>query len=157
MARCWIFSSKNRENIRKAYERLVWGFWDRDLAKSEESKLVKNWRHFLRLYNNIATGDLVFFQIAKTGEIHAMGIVKDKYYDDQTLIWDSELERNTVLFPWRVFFYIVIYSEEPFTRYFIDLKNYVDGYGIGEVPLHEAKSILNEIEKKTHINMNIHT
>uniref|UniRef100_A0A7J3Z8R9 Uncharacterized protein n=1 Tax=Ignisphaera aggregans TaxID=334771 RepID=A0A7J3Z8R9_9CREN len=86
----------------------------------------------------------------------AKGVVKDKYYDDQTPIWDVELKKRTVVFPWRVSFYIVIYLEEPFTRIFTELKNYVDGYGIGEISPHEARAILSEIEKKTHININIH-
>ena len=160
MVTCWVFSSKNRENIRRASERLVWGFWDKDLMKSKKSefakKLAKNWRYFLRAYNRIVAGDIVFFQIAGAGEIHAIGVVKDKYYDDQTSIWDVELEKRTVVFPWRVSFYIVIYSEEPFTRIFTELKNYVDGYGIGGISPHEARAILSEIEKKTHININIH-
>jgi len=154
MVRCWIFSSKNKENIRVATERLVWGFWDRDLVKNERSKLVKNWRPFLRLYNSISSGDIVFFQIAQTGEIHALGIVRDKFYDDQTPIWDLEIGKRKVLFPWRVSFYVIIYSEEPFTRHFIEIKNYVDGYGIGEIPYHEAKRILNEIERRYHLNIN---
>jgi len=121
MVTCWVFSSKNRENIRRASERLVWGFWDKDLMKSKKSefakKLAKNWRYFLRAYNRIVAGDIVFFQIAGAGEIHAIGVVKDKYYDDQTPIWDVELEKRTVVFPWRVSFYIVIYSEEPLPTY----------------------------------------
>jgi len=43
--------------------------------KSEfAKKLAKNWRYFLRTYNRIATGDIVFFQIAGAGEIHAIGV-----------------------------------------------------------------------------------
>ena len=29
----WIFASKNLENIERAFERLMWGFWDRDVGK----------------------------------------------------------------------------------------------------------------------------
>jgi len=155
MVKCWIFSSKNKENIRRASERLLWGFWDRDLARSKESKLVKNWRQFLRLYNSIFNGDLVFFQIARTGEIHALGIVKDKHYDDQTPIWDLEFKNNRVLFPWGVSFYTIIYSEEPFAYHFTEIRNYIDGYGVGAIPYHEAKQLLNEFEKKYHLNVNI--
>lgn len=71
MVKCWVFSSRSKGNIRRAAKRLLWGFWDRDLARSKESKFVRNWRQFLRLYDNISNGDLVFFQIARTGEIHA--------------------------------------------------------------------------------------
>jgi len=156
MVKCWIFSSKNKENIRRASERLTWGFWDRDLAKRRESKLVKNWRSFLRHYNRISSGDLVFFQIAQSGEIHALGIVKGKHYDDQTPIWDLELRKKRVLFPWRVSFYIIMYSEEPFAQHFTEIKNYVDGYGIGEIPFHEAKQILSELKKKYPLNVNVY-
>jgi len=41
MVTCWVFSSKNRENIRRASERLVLGFWDKDLMKSKKSEFAK--------------------------------------------------------------------------------------------------------------------
>jgi len=97
VARCWIFASKSKKNIRRAYERLIWGFWDRDVARSSSSKLVRNWRSFLRLYNNISNGDIVFFQITETGDIHVVGIAKEKFYDDQTPIWDQEIEEKKFL------------------------------------------------------------
>lgn len=155
MVRCWIFSSKNRKNIHVAFERLVWGFWDRDLVRSTESKLVKNWRPFLRLYNSISSGDSVFFQIARTGEMHAVGVVRDKYYDDQTPIWDQEVKGNKVIFPWRVSFHVIIYSEEPFARLYTGVKNYVDGYGIGELPYHEAKHLLDKLGKEYPVKVNV--
>lgn len=46
MARCWIFTSRNKGNIRRAYERLIWGFWDGDVARSSSSKLVRNLEKF---------------------------------------------------------------------------------------------------------------
>jgi len=156
MVRCWVFSSRNKGNIRRAWERLLWGFWDRDLARGRGSKLARNWRHFLRLYNSISSGDLVFFQVARTGEIHALGIVRGKHYDDQTPIWDLEVKEKRVLFPWRVSFYIILYSEEPFARLFIELRNYVDGYGIGEVPHHEAERILSELGGEHHLSVNVY-
>lgn len=155
MVRCWIFSSRNKENIRRASERLLWGFWDKELVKGTKSKLVRNWRQFLRLYNNIYSGDIVFFQIVRTGEIHAIGIVKDRYYDDQTPVWDLELKNNKVLFPWRVSFYFMVYSEEPLAHLFAEIKNYIDGYGIGEISFHEAKELLNKLEGKYHLVVNV--
>jgi len=148
VARCWIFASKSKENIRRAYERLIWGFWDRDVARRSSSKLVRNWRSFLRLYNNISNGDIVFFQITETGDIHAVGIVKEKFYDDQTPIWDQEIKKKRVLFPWRISFYIIIYSEEPIAKLFTKIENYVDGYGIGELPHHEAQQIIKQLKEK---------
>jgi len=148
MVKCWVFSSRDKENIRRAYERLVWGFWDRDLAKSRRSKLFKNWRGFLRLYNSVSSGDVAFLQVARTGEIHAVGIVKERFYDDQTPVWDQELSRGKVLFPWRVSFYAIVYSEEPLERLFARLENYVDGYGVGELPHHEAERILRRLKDK---------
>jgi len=88
------------------------------------------------------------FQIAKTGEIHAIGIVKDKHYDDQTPVWPLELEEEKVLFPWRVEFIFIFFSKEPITKLNIKKHNYVDGYGIGEVEIHEAQSVLRVLEEK---------
>jgi len=155
MVKCWVFSLRSKGNIHKAAERLLWGFWDRNLVRSRESKLVRNWRHFLRLYNTISNGDIVFFQMARTWEVHALGIVKGNHYDDQTPILDLEFKNNRVLFPWRVSFFTIIYSEEPFARHFTEIRNYIDGYGGGEIPYHEAKQLLNEFEKKYHLNVNI--
>lgn len=156
MVNCWVFSSKNRENIRVASERLVWGFWDKSSARKDKaSKLVRNWRMFIRLYNRISQGDLAFFQVVGTGEIHALGVVKDKYYDDQTPIWDLELKKKKVLYPWRVSFYLIIYSEEPLTQHYVEIGNYVDGYGIGELAHHYAKRILSELEKRYHFTLNV--
>jgi len=67
--------------------------------------LVKNWRPFFHLYNQVTAGDVVFFQLAEKGDIHAVGVVKDRFYDDQTPIWPEEINRGAVLFPWRVSFY----------------------------------------------------
>jgi len=106
MARCWVFVSKNRENICRAYEESVWGFWDKDVARSRRSKLARNWRSFLRLYNSISGGDLAFLQTAGSGDIHAVGVVRERFYDDQTPIWDQEIEERRALYPWRVSSYI---------------------------------------------------
>lgn len=147
----WIFSSRNIENIEVAKERLLWGFWDREAGEKQR----KNWRDFIRLYNKIKPFDIVIFQIAKTGEIHAIGIVKEIYYDDQTPIWPDEIEQNIVLFPWRVSFCNIIFSKKLFTYHFINIENYIDGYGIGELSEHEFRRILKEIQKQLNVDINL--
>jgi len=134
------------------------GFWDRDAAGSRRRpRLARNWRSFLRLYNSISSGDTAFLQIAESGDIHAVGIVKERFYDDQTPIWDQEIEERRVLFPRRVFFYIVVYSDEPIAKLYTRIENYVDGYGIGEPPNHEAQQILEQLrEKPRNTNIDLH-
>ena len=146
----WLFSSKSLENIEVAKERLLWGFWDRDSGE----KFRRNWRAFIRLYNRIKPFDIVVFQVARSGSIHAIGIVKEKYFDDQTPIWPAEREKGQILYPWKVSFSSLIYSKTPFATHFIKIENYVDGYGIGELPEHDFRTILNEIQKKTNIDLN---
>jgi len=61
-----------------------------------------------------------------------------------------------VLFPWRAPFYIVVYSEEPITKLYTRIENYVDGYGIGEPPNHKAQQILEKLrEKLRNINVDL--
>ncbi len=147
----WIFSSKNLDHIRTAYERLIWGFWDRDAGKKQR----KNWRSFIRAYNNIKPHDIAVFQIAGNGHIHAIGVIKDRFYDDQTPIWQEEIKEKKVLFPWRVRFTLMIFSEEPITTHYVHIENYIDGYGIGEIRAHEIQSILRELHNK-QIKVNLH-
>jgi len=152
MNRYWVFASKNKENIKTASERLLWGFWgiwgSLNKSNKKKSKLAKNWRDFLRNYNKISAGDVVFFQLARSGDIHAVGLVKDRFYDDETPVWPEEVNKGKVLFPWRVSFYIIMYSEEPLGTYFTHLEKYVDGYGIGEAPRHEAETVLKRLKEK---------
>jgi hypothetical protein len=145
----WIFASKTVENIEVAKERLLWGFWDREAGEKQK----RNWRSFIRLYNRIKPFDIVFFQIAKTGEIHAVGIVKGTHYDDQTPVWPQEQDR--VIFPWKVSFCNVLFSKKPFVSHFIDIANYVDGYGIGELPEHDFRRVLAEIQKQLNVDFNL--
>jgi predicted RNA-binding protein len=147
----WIFSSRTIENIKVAKDRLLWGFWDREAGE----KFRKNWRLFIRLYNKIKPFDVVVFQIAKTGNIHGIGIVKETYYDDQTPIWPNEEIEKKVLFPWKVLFCNIIFSETPFISHFVKIENYVDGYGIGELSEYEFRNILNEFQKRFPIKLNI--
>jgi len=145
----WVFASKNVENIEVAKERLLWGFWDREAGEKQK----KNWRSFIRLYNKIKPFDIVFFQIAKTGEIHAVGIVKETYYDDQTPVWPQEQDR--VIFPWKVSLSNILFSKKPFVSHFINIANYVDGYGIGELPEHDFRRVLAEIQKQLNVDFNL--
>ncbi len=146
----WIFTSKNLENIERAFERLMWGFWDRDVCKKQR----KNWRLFIRSFNNIEPFDVAVFQL-KTGEIHAIGIIEKTFYDDQTPIWEKEINENKIYFPWRVSFISMIFSKEPFIKHFIDLQYFIDGYGLGEIPEHEFKRILNSINDSSSFKINI--
>ena len=147
----WLFASSDLENIRTAYERLIWGFWDREAGRRQR----RNWRSFIRTYNKIRPFDYVLIQIAKTGEIHAMAVVKDKYYDDQTPIWSAELEQRRILFPWRVPFCFIIYSEEPILRRFIEIQNYIDGYGLGEIMERDIADVIKAMEEKSPLKLKV--
>ena len=147
----WVFSSKNIKNIEVAKDRLLWGFWDSEAGE----RLRKNWRPFIRLYNKIKPFDIVIFQLAKTGQIHGIGIVKETYYDDQTPIWPNEQKERRVLFPWKVSFSNIIFSKTPFTSHYVKIENYIDGYGIGELPEHDFRRILNEIQRQLNIDLNL--
>ena len=146
----WLFSSRDLESIRRGYERLLWGFWDVRSAKSKElrEKLESNWRRFLSSYNNIKPFDIVAIQVARSGKIHAIGVVKRTFYDDQTIVWPLEEKKGRVLYPWRVSFHIMIFSEEPITTLNIDKRDYVDGYGLGRLQAHHLNIILDAISNK---------
>lgn len=147
----WLFSSNNVDNIKRAYERLVWGFWDREAGEKQR----KNWRRFIRDYNRIKPFNIVIFQVAGTGQVHAVGVVKETYYDDQTPIWDNEIEQNKVLYPWKVSLSTIVFSEKPFVKHFIKIGDYIDGYGIGEVPEHEFRKIFDNIKSKLNADLNL--
>ena len=146
----WIFSSNTVENIEVAKERLMWGFWYREAGKKQR----ENWRRFRRLYNKIRPFDIAIMQIARTGEIHAIAIIKKTYHDDQTPVWPNEGQQNRVLFPWRVSFSNILFSHSPFTSLFINLENYIDGYGLGELPEHEFRKILDDVKAKIDAELN---
>ncbi|MEM2961557.1 MAG: hypothetical protein QXY01_00890, partial [Candidatus Bathyarchaeia archaeon] len=76
--------------VRRAHERLMWGFWDREAGE----KQGRNLRLFIKAFNRIKPFDYLVFQIAGTGGIHGLGLVKSAYYDDQTPIWDKELSED---------------------------------------------------------------
>lgn len=147
----WLFSSRDVDNIKVARDRLLWGFWDKSIGDKEEW----DWRSFRKLYDEIKPFDIVFFQIAKTGEIHALGIVKKTFYEDETLIWPDEINQGRVLFPWKVSFAVIIFSEEPLTSYFLKREKYVGGYGIGELSEPEFRNILIPILRKVNVNISV--
>jgi len=147
----WLFSSNDVGNVRRAYERLMWGFWDREAGEKQR----KNWRSFIRAFNRIKPFHIVVFQVARTGEVHAIGIAKETYYDDQTPIWDNEIKQNRVLYPWKVSLSTIVYSEEPFVKHFIKIENYIDGYGLGEIPEHEFRKIFDDVKSKLNADLNL--
>ena len=137
----WLFSSKNFENLKVAQEHLMWAFWDREIGEKQQ----RNWRTFIRMFNRIKPFDIVLFQIARTGEIYGLGIVKRTYYDDQTPVWPEEIKNKKVLFPWRVELAMFLLSKVPLTTKFISIENYLDGYGIAGVPEHLFRNILSKV------------
>jgi len=147
----WVFSSSTLANVRTAKDRLLWGFWDREAGEKQR----RNWRTFIRAYNRIRPFDVAVFQIARTGDIHALGIIRETYYDDQTPIWPLEIEENRVLYPWRVSFSAIIFSEEPFVSHFVRIQDYVDGYGIGVLEEHEFRRIFDNLKQRINVAINI--
>lgn len=149
----WLVSSIDVDNIRRASERLLWGFWDREAGYKQR----KNWRDFIRTYNKIKPFHIVVFQVARTGEIHAVGVVKETYHDDQTPIWDKEISQGKVLYPWRVSLSAILFSEKPFVKHFIKMENYLDGYGLGEIPENDFRKVLADIKSKIDADLNFCT
>jgi hypothetical protein len=145
----WLFSSTDLENIKVGYERLLWGYWDREAGEKQR----RNWRPFIRAYSRIKTFDFAVIQIAKTGEIHAFGIVRETFYDDQTLVWPIEFEQGKVLYLWRVSFSFMLLSEEPILRRFIKIQDYIDGYGLGELSPVDLHDIHTKASKKFKLMM----
>jgi hypothetical protein len=148
--KAWLFSSTHLENIRRGCERLLWGFWDVRSAKSRKlrEKLEKNWRLFLSFYNNIEPFDIAAIQVTHSGEIHAIGVVKRTFYDDQTIVWPLEEESGRVLYPWRVFFQFVIFSEKSIIKFNVEKSDYIDGYGLGRLQAHHLNAILDAISNE---------
>lgn len=91
----------------------------------------------------------------ETGEIHAMAIVKEKYYDDQTPIWKAEIEQRHIIWPWRIPFCFMIYSEQAILRRFIEIQNYIDGYGLGEIAIRDIADVIEVLEEKSNLKIKI--
>jgi hypothetical protein len=60
---------------------------------------------------------------------------------------------HVVLYPWRVAFSFMIFSEEPILRRFIKLSDYIDDYGIGGLSPIDFNDVLAEISKKFKLAM----
>jgi len=151
----WLFSSNDLENIKVGFEHLMWGFWDRDAPVSEKlkQKLTKNWRLFIKTYNRIKPFDHCLIQITRTGDIHAIAVIKNKQFDDQTPIWPLEIRTGKVHYPWRVEFSLVIYTERPILKRFTKIENYIDGYGLAEITSTDLTDVLNALSKCTEIKI----
>jgi hypothetical protein len=69
----------------------------------------------MKFYNKISLGDMMAFQLLKEGKffIYGLGVVQDKFYDDKTPIWDDEIKYGHVIYPWKLRFRLMIYSESP--------------------------------------------
>ncbi|MEM3986459.1 MAG: hypothetical protein QXR39_06790 [Candidatus Methanomethylicia archaeon] len=153
MTNYWVLSSYSLDNIRRAHERLIWGFTDPTIKKEE--KYAKNWRDFIKLYNKISFGDIMAFQLFQEGRfyIHGLGVVQEKFYDDETPIWDDEVKYRRVLYPWKVRFGLMLYSESPITELAIPTHEYVTGYGIGKLPRGDLETIIQSLEKTTGLKV----
>jgi len=155
--RYWLFFSKSLGNIESAVKHLLWGFPSKDRIKEKDEKTAEEkWEKFLEYYNSIKPLDIVFFQVQNSEKkfyIHAIGVVRDRYYDDQTLIWSDEKKSRAVLYPWRVSFSIIIYSKEPFKEFNVPKERYLAGYGIAELTKAEVSDIIISVEGKLKVTM----
>ena len=152
MTNYWVLSSYSIENIRRAHERLMWGFTDPTIM--QEDKYSKNWRDFIKWYNNILPGDIMAFQLFKERRyfIHGLSIVREKFYDDETPIWNNEKDRQ-VLYPWKVRFSLMLYSESAITELAIPTHEYTAGYGIGKLSRGDLELIIQNLEKATGLQV----
>jgi len=153
MTSYWVLSSYSLDNIRRAHERLMWGFTDPTIKKEE--KYVKNWRDFIKSYNKISLGDIMTFQLFKEKRyyIHGLSVVQEKFYDDETLIWDDEVKYGHVIYPWRVRFGLMLYSESPILELAVPTHEYVAGYGIGKLSRGDLETIIQSLEKSTSLKV----
>jgi len=149
----WVISSYSLDNIRRAHERLMWGFSDPTIKK--EDKYTKNWRDFIKSYNKISSGDIMAFQLFQERRyyIHGLGVVQEKFYDDETPIWDDEIKQGRTIYPWKIRFGLMLYSESPMTELAIPAHEYVTGYGIGKLPRGDVETIIQSLEKGTGLKV----
>ncbi|MEM2189253.1 MAG: hypothetical protein QXK53_07315 [Nitrososphaerota archaeon] len=155
MTNYWILSTYSLDHIRRAYERLMWGFTDPRIKREKE--YVRNWRNFIKFYNKISPGDIMIFQLfqEKRYYIHGLSVVQEKFYDDETLIWDEEIEHGRVLYPWRVGFGLMLYSESPIVELAIPTHEYISGYGIGRLSRGDLEIIIHSLEKATNLKVKL--
>jgi hypothetical protein len=95
------------------------------------------------------------FQLFKERKffIHGLGVVQDKFYDDETPIWDDEIKYGRVIYPWKVRFGLMIYSEYPIMELAIPIHEYVSGYGIGKLPRGDLETIIQNLEKASGLKV----
>ena len=149
----WLVCTTNLDNIRTAYDRLVWGFPDISTRWGEKYK--RNWRYFVKMFNRILSGDVMVFQHIKGRSylVHAIGVVKDRYYDDETPILSDEVKEGYVIFPWKVRLGLMIFSEEPIAKLAILTQDYLTGYGIGRLRSTDIQAIVTNLEKITGLKV----
>ncbi|MEM2843631.1 MAG: hypothetical protein QXZ53_07145, partial [Candidatus Bathyarchaeia archaeon] len=80
-------------------------------------------------------------------------VVQEKFYDDETPIWDDEIKYGRVLYPWRVRFGLMLYSERPIVELAIPTHEYVVGYGIGKLMRADLETIIQNLEKATGLKV----
>jgi len=116
---------------------------------------MKNWREFMKFYNRISSGDITTFQLFKEKNfyIHGLSVVQDKFYDDETPIWDDEKESGHVIYPWRARFGFMLYSESPIIELAIPTHEYVTGYGIGKLSRGDLETVIKSLEKTTSLKI----
>ena len=54
----WLFSSTDLENIRVGYERLLWGFWDREAGEKQR----RNRSRLLGLTTGLSPSTSLYFK-----------------------------------------------------------------------------------------------
>jgi hypothetical protein len=127
----------------------MWGFWDRDAG----TKQRQNWRRFVMTYQRLKPFDHAIIQMAKTGDLHAFGVIKGSYFDDQTPVWPEEIRQGKVLFPWKVSFSLILFSEGAIMKRFIKGGDYIDGYGLGEARPQDTGDLIAAIENRTSLKI----
>jgi hypothetical protein len=100
---------------------------------------------FLQCYKSEA-GRVVF-------TINGIGMVREKCYDDRTLVFEDEFQEGRVVYPNRVRFYAGLFSEEPIYRHHV--REHVRGYGLGRVENHDVRAILDSLERRKGIYLSI--
>jgi len=142
-----LFSSNSLENIRVDCEGLLWGF------SHKRKHLRDKWGQFLSTYQRINPFDVAVIQPTKNYRIHAIGVVREKYYDDLTPVWPAELRRGEVLYPWRVSFSLMLFSEEPITVLTVRVQDYISCFGLGTLTPRDLDNILAGASRKFKLEL----
>jgi hypothetical protein len=133
---------------------MLWGFPDRKRSKNE--RYSRNWKDFVKWYNRISTGDIVVFQLYKPRYlIHAIGVVKDRHYDDETPVFREEDDSGDVIYPWRITFSLMIFSPEPIVELAVPTEDYLRGYGLGKLSRPDFDVILGGLRDEVGLRMKV--